>query len=393
MMVQIRRRLALATLLSVIAVLALAACSSGAESPAETSVPTKLPTETPVPIIMISVNPETDPEGFLAALPAPEVDCATRAAGGHGRLVRLISSAGDEADGISDTQLRDLASCIGNDTIKGIFIGQLNIETGGLSDATIACISQHTDGIDFAGVFSGQVIETDAIVSTLQALFCLSPKERAAFETSGTELVSVDTLGGIDALECAVDGVGPDGIQIFADMSGSSGEVDPLAVSKFMPRMIECGIDLQALIDASSSTGAGTGLGETSNVTEDISVDLLFCLTENGVSPVTASNYAAGLVHSSDPSIASALALCAGGTSETGSSESGITVPDGSGGTTTIDPAVFDTLPITADLAQCLINEIGAEQLAGIADGTVSPLTALAALGACDIAITDLLGG
>ena len=451
-MVQIRKRLVLATLISALAVLALAACSSGTESPAETSVPTEVPTATPVPIKMISVNQETDPEGFLAALPASEVDCATSAVGGHDRLVSLISSAGDEADGISDTQLRVLASCIGSDTMKGIVIGQLDIETGGLSDATIACISQYTDGIDFAGVFSGQVIEPDAIVSTLQALFCLSPEERAALEKSGTDLVSVDTMGGIDALECAVDGAGPDGIQVFADMFGSDGDVDPLAVSKFMPLMIECGIvddeafagsgmtadqlacmfesldpealatlmsvtegspgapdlsvvaslfaalddcgiDLQALIDASSSADAQTGSGETTSVTEDISVELLFCLTENGVSPVTASNYAAGLVDSTDPAIAEALALCAGQETGSGTSGSGITIPDGSGGTTTIDPAVFDTLPITVEQAECLINEIGAEQLAGIADGTVSPLTALAALGACNISITDLLGG
>ncbi len=445
-MAKIRTRLALATLLSVVAIFAFAACSSTAATPTATSVPTEVPTPTPVPIKVISIDPEQDAEGFLAALPASEVDCATSAVGGHEQLVSLISSQGDAADGISDIQLRVLASCIGNETMKSIVVGQLQIAAGGLSDATVACISQYTDGIDFAGVFSGQIVESDAIVSTLQALFCLSPEERASLEKSGTDLVSVDQMGGIDALECAVDGAGPDGIQVFASMFGADGEVDPLAVSKFMQLMIDCGvvddeafassgmtadqmscmfekldpaaldslltitdgtsgtpdlaaaasvftalsdcgIDLQSLIDASNTAGG------TPSITEEISGDLLVCLTENGVSPATASNYAAGLIDSSSPEIAQVLEICVSGSSGTAPGEGGITIPDGGGGTTTIDPAVFESLPITAEQAQCLIDEIGAEQLAGIADGTVSPLTALAALGACDIAIADLLGG
>lgn len=444
-MAQIRKSLVLVTLLSVFAVIALAACSSSEATPTATASPTEVPTATPVPIKIIAINPEEDPEGFLAALPASEVDCAIAAVGGREQLVSLISSAGDEADGISDTQLRVLASCIGSDTMRAIVIGQLDLESGGLSDATVACIAQYTAGINFAGVFSGQVIQTDAIVSTLQALFCLSPEERAALENSGTNLVSIDTPGGIDALECAVDGAGPEGIQVFADMFGPDGEVDPLAVSKFMPLMIdcglvdeeafaesgmtpvqlscmfekldpealatlmtatgstsgtpdlsvianlftaldECGIDLQALIDAIDPYG-----GPSTTITPDISVDLLFCLTENGVSPGVASNYAAGLVDASDPAISAALTLCAD--DDAGGEPGEITVPDGSGGTTTFDPAVLEALPITVEQAQCLINEIGIEQLAGIADGTVSPLTALAALSACNISITDLLGG
>ena len=41
-----------------------------------------------------------------------------------------------------------------------------------------------------AGKFSGQVIDQDTVVSTLQALFCLSPEERKALENSDQTLTN-----------------------------------------------------------------------------------------------------------------------------------------------------------------------------------------------------------
>ena len=59
--------------------------------------------------------------------------------------------------------------------------------------------------------------------------------------------------------------------------------------------------------------------------------------------------------------------------------------------TETSPQSIFESLPISAEQAQCLIDEIGIEQLTGIADGTSSPLAILPALGTCNISITDLI--
>lgn len=431
--------------LALFSITILAACATSAATPTSTPAPTA--TATPEPVKAITIDPRTDADGFLAALPASEVDCASIAVGGEDALEKLVSFSDDALKDVSDVQLKVLASCISSDTVKKVVIGQLEIETGGLSDETASCVANHTDGIDFATLFSGQAVEQETLVSTMQALFCLSPEERRSLETSDQEIIEITDLGGIDALECAVDGAGTGGIEAFGDIFAADGAVDPLAVSEFIPLLIDCGvvdddsfatsgissdqfsclfehldadalnsflsttdnpnavpdlssaatlfdafgkceIDLQDLIDSADSlpvepsTGTGTGSGPI------VSTDLLICLTDNGVSSSVAASYAAGLTDASDPALVAALATCEGG-----GSGGGLVIPDASGGSTTIDPTVFDTLPVSAEQAQCLLDEVGPEQLDGIATGTVSPLTILGALGACNITIADLLAG
>lgn len=437
-----KNRLAVA-FLALFSITILAACATSAATPTSTPAPTA--TATPEPVKAITIDPRTDADGFLAALPPSEVDCASIAVGGEDALTKLVSFSDDALQDVSDVQLKVLASCISSDTVRKVVIGQLEIETGGLSDETAACVANHTDGIDFATLFSGQAVEQETLVSTMQALFCLSPEERRSLETSDQEILEITDLGGIDALECAVDGAGASGLDAFGDIFGADGAVDPLAVGEYIPLLIDCGvvdddsfatsgissdqfsclfehldaealnsflattdnpnavpdlssaaslfdafgkcdIDLQDLIDSADSLpvdpSTGTGNGTV------VSTDLLICLTGNGVSPSLAANYAAGLTDASDPALATALATCEGG-----GSGGGLVIPDASGGSTTIDPSVFDTLPVTAEQAQCLLDEVGPEQLDGIANGTVSPLTILGALGACNITIADLLAG
>ncbi|MDA0232464.1 MAG: hypothetical protein O3B04_06090 [Chloroflexi bacterium] len=182
-----KNRLAVA-LISIAAVTALAACAS-AKAPAPTNTP--VPTATPVPVLAISIDPQTDPAGFLAALPAAEVDCASSAVGGIDELTELVSLSEDNTEGISRTQLSVLGSCISNSTVQRVVLGQLELETGGLSAETTACVTRYTDGIDFAGLFSGQVIGQDTVVSTLQALFCLSPAERKALESGDQSIIEI----------------------------------------------------------------------------------------------------------------------------------------------------------------------------------------------------------
>lgn len=440
-----KNRLTIA-LFALVAISILAAC---AKSPAPTAVPSPTPTPTPVPVKAISIDTKIDPTGFLAALPSAEVDCATSAVGGRDKLINLVSLAENSTEGINSTQLRVLASCISDETVQRVVTGQLELETGGLSAATTDCVAQYTGGINFASLFSGEAEGQETVVSTLQTLFCLSPEERRALESSNQSILEVTQLGGIDALECAVDGAGTDGLAAFGNIFNADGAVDPLAVGEFMPLLIDCGVvdddsfksagitteqfsclfgeldsetlarfmalvgdpsatldltlgasllsamttcglDLQAILDDAGSTGFDPR-GPGRPTVPAISPDLLICLTENGVSPAIVSNYVVGTADASDLTLSAALTICEGaGNDGTGGQ---IVIPDGNGGTTTIDPATFDSLPITAEQVQCLIAEMGSEQLNGIVNGTVSPLTALAALGACNISITDLLGG
>ncbi len=419
----------------------VAACTATA-APANTPVPEPTATPTAVPVQTISIDPRRDPEAFLAALPRAEVDCASSAVGGSDNLIDLVSFSEEPLDDVSDTQLKVLASCISGDTVEKVLMGQLDLSIGGLSASSSACIAEHTDGIDFSTLFTGYAVEAEAIASTLQALFCLTPGERDALESSDQEFAGIVELGGIDALECAIDGMGPAGIGSFADMFNEDGTVNTTAVGQFMPLMIDCGVvdddlfvdtglgadqfaclfehideaTLNELLDVSANPGSMPDLSSAANVLtaisecgidiqslldsadeimpEDpgtalppiVSTDLLICLTDNGVSPSLAAAYAGGIADTSDAGLAAALAACDGG-----GSGSGVVVP-GDGGTT-IDPSVLEGLPITVEQAQCLVNEIGEEQLAGIADGSTSPLSALNALGACSISISDLLLG
>ncbi len=446
-------------LIALFAMTVLAACTQSKPEATATPVPTATPT--PVPVESIDIDPVADPQGFLAALPQAEVDCAASAVGGMDVLIELISfEEGVRAD-ISDPKLKVLASCMSDDTMRKIVVGQLEIETGGLSATTAACVANHTDGIDFASMFSGQTVEPETVISTLQALFCLSAQERLALESSDQQIIEVEQLGGIDALECAIDGAGPNGITAFSEIFQSDGDVDPLAVGQFMPLLIDCGVvdnssfeesgitseqfaclfetidsttlasflsssdspsesldlsgaasvlaamgscglDLQKILDASvnGETVTGEGTGSSSDPLpiiggEVVSSDILFCLTDNGVSVELAASYAAGLTDDTEAELIAALAVCQGegsdGGGEGSSGDGGIVIPDGNGGSTTLDPTIFDSLPITAEQAECLINEIGIEQMEGIAAGTTSPIAVLPALGACNISIADLI--
>lgn len=169
---------------------------------------------------------------------------------------------------------------------------------------------------------------------------------------------------------------------------------DLTSAASLFAAMSTCGLDLQEILDAAGSTSSGSGGGSGGSLVPVISTDLLVCLTDNGVSTSLVSSYAVGAIDASDPALASALAACAGsGSIGGGAGGGGVVIPDGSGRTRTIDPSVFESLPISAEQVQCMIEELGAETLQGIVAGTVSPLTALGALSACDISITDLLAG
>lgn len=423
------------------AVTALAACGTSSSSP--TTTPEPSPTVTPVPVsASITIDPEADPTGFLNALPQTEVQCAASAVGGQENLIRLVSRVDGNTDGISDQQLNIMASCVSDETVASIAIGQLELQAGTLSFTTKACVSRHIAEIDFSYFFDDSDIDANSTVASLQAIFCLTADERIALETSDLDLFDFGEIGGIAALECSIDAAGPTGLQDYAEFtSGESSENAALA-SRFIPILIECGVmtdsdfedtgitatqiaclfneldedavssfyglqnDPDAEIDFSIATdliaamvacdiNTESLLGGLTGIVDDpeidisqiptVSTEIILCLGDNGVGAGLLADYLAGQADLNDSTLASALEICAGD----GDGE-GIVIPDGNGGTTTLDPSIVESLPFTLEEIQCIVDEVGVEQLEGLANGTTSPLSLLGALGACDISLSDL---
>ena len=142
----------------------IAACTSATPTPTTvpptptptpvppTPTPTPEPTPTPVPVEPITIDPTKDPVGFLEALPASEASCLTAALGGRDRVLAMLESALG-SNPITAAEADAIDGCIGDDTVQSVFVGQLDRETGGLSDATVSCISEQIVGLSAAAVY------------------------------------------------------------------------------------------------------------------------------------------------------------------------------------------------------------------------------------------------
>jgi hypothetical protein len=235
-----------------------AACKSGDDAaepttaPAATqAAPTPRPTATPTPrpasLEPIAINPEDDPEGYLAALPRSEVECAEKVVGGHAQLVDVIS---DESD-LDPGEVKALGDCISKETAQRTLIGALQEGAGTLSDETLDCVTKATEGVNFASQFT-DVPQPEDITGMFQAIFCLSDEERVALEDSDSEFALGEDGPGIDQLECAFDTLGPEkvasafGTLSTGDLSGIDAEFLRVAAS--------CGVFDQAEFEESGMT-------------------------------------------------------------------------------------------------------------------------------------------
>lgn len=201
MLVRISRNtLLLAGSILLVVMIACGSSTSSSDEPEATAtlVPTSTPESpgsgpTPVPATStpaspgsgpITIDPSEDPDGFIAALPADEVMCASDGVGGADIFRELV--AADDAIGAeaTDALAEVLASCISAETVQNVMIGQLISNHGGLSDETISCIGNSITGVDFSNVLGGLDFTGDDLIQAVEALFCLSPEERLAFEES-----------------------------------------------------------------------------------------------------------------------------------------------------------------------------------------------------------------
>jgi len=359
------------------------ACTSSSE-PTATPVPSTeppVPTATPVPIAPIEIDPIADPVVFLSALPADEAACAADAVGGGDRVISMLeSSLGDQRLTVAESAALD--NCLSEDTVNAIFIGQLSREAGTLSDDTIVCIGEQIGGMSAAGLFLEEPA-ADFIISSLKGVFCLASDERARISASEAAY-GFGELGGIDALECVVNGVGPTGLTDLVDVLSGEGP-DFEALGEFFPLMIEC----DAISDVEFEE-----LG--------VSADQVSCvLAELGEDGLALLDPTAGELDLSD------LGALLGTLSECGTELDdlleGSELPIDPGAL--IDPVILPTvlaelpqgleyieLPFSDEQIICLTTEIGEDQIANLLAGGAPDLSIFSALTKCKVDLSTLLG-
>jgi hypothetical protein len=407
--------LAIATLLTLVI-----ACSSRPE-PTTTPVPqTVIPT--PVTVAPIEIDPITDLVGFLRTLPSTEVACATNALGGSDPVLAITSSSiGDNRLTLAQTDALD--SCLSERTVNGIFISHLYREAGTLSDDTITCIGEQIGGISVAGLFLEEPA-ADVIINSLKYVFCLASDERARISASET-FYGFGELGGIDALECVVNGVGPTGLTDLVDIY-SGQEYDFEDLGELLPLMIECGAigndefeelgvsadqvgcvltalgeDGLALLDPTaaepdlSNINALVGTlsycgielenlfeGSDLPIDQDVAIDPVILPT---VQAESLEDIKLPLIELEDLLEGSDLPID----------------PD-----VAIDPVILPTvlaelpediddmdLPFTEEQIACLTSEIGEDQIANLLAGGGADLSLFSALSKCQVDLSVLLGG
>ena len=375
------------TFLAIAALMAVVIACSSSPKPTAAPVPptaTRVPTATvtPVPVAPIEIDPIVNPIGFLRTLPADEATCAIDAVGGRDRMIALMSSSlGGERLTVAEANALD--NCFSEDTVNAIFIGQLSREAGGLSDDTIVCIGEQIGGMSAAGLFLEEPA-ADVIISSLKGVFCLANDERARILASEAAY-GFSELGGIDALECVVNGAGPTGLTDLAGLY-SAEEYDSSALGELFPIMIECGA-----IDDSEFEELGVSGGQVGCVLGELGEDGMALLDPTAGEP-DLSDLGALLGTLSNCGIEIDDLM--------GASELPINQGD------LIDPVVDSTvelelpddledveLPFAEEQIICLTAELGEDQIANLLAGGAPDLSLFSALSKCEVDLSVLLGG
>jgi hypothetical protein len=377
-------------LLAIAAIMAVVIACGGATEPTATPVPPTAtpvpptPTPTPVPVAPIEIDPLADPVAFYNALTESEASCAADALGGLDRVLAMLESDLGP-DKLTTVEADAVDACLSDDTVQAVFVGQLAREAGGLSDATIICISEKIGGMSAAGLFT-ETPATDSIISSLQGVFCLDHNERAALSSTDT-MYGFGELGGIDAIECVVNGVGPTGLEDLTGLA-SADAIDFAAVGELFPLFIECGA-----IQDEQFEELGVTTDQIGCVLGEIGEDALTLFDTTSAEPDL----------SQLGPILAALGTC--GISREELLESA-TLPIELDPEVLVDPVILPTLqievpediadldlPFTEEQIICLTTEIGEEKIADLLAGGAPDLSLFTVLAICEVDIATLLGG
>jgi hypothetical protein len=226
----------------------------------------------------------------------------------------------------------------------------------------------------------------DSAISVLKGVFCLNHEERAEVSAS-TAAYGFGDFGGIDALECVVNGVGPTGLEDLMGLVSVDGG-GYAALGDLLPLMIECGA-----IDDSTFEELGVTAVQVGCVLAELGEEGLGVLDPSAEAPEL----------SQLGPILGALNKC--GIELEGIFES-LELPVDP--VAEVDPTALPKvevelkipeelpdidLPFTEEQIACLTIELGEEKIAALLAGAVPDLSLFTAFATCKVDLATLLGG
>ncbi len=252
-----------------ISVLAIASvsCSNETSEPTQApalTIPTLIaitptvPNPTIVPFKPIILDPQND--SLFEALTETESACLANNLGGRKNAASVIDlnyTSGLLGSSLSKEVLNATNKCITQQTIDELIVGQMTVDSAGISDTTVNCIREKTSGIPIEIILgiTTQDIAFDSIFVLLQSALCLNIEEREKVSKSES-FFGFSEFGGINSIECAANKLGPINLTdvLEALQVDDSGNVFDLSkIPEHLPLLIEC----QVLDD---STFESTGL-------------------------------------------------------------------------------------------------------------------------------------
>ena len=145
----------------------LAACGGGTD-------PTPTPTPTPTPVPRLDVASVNTLGGLLAQLPASETACLRDTLGAE-RYAALLA----QPPRLSVGDLPDAASggCFSSETLLLLTVAGLELEAGGLSERSAACVRNTFGSVEFTGGDRDAGTQAATFGAITGLLFCLTDEE------------------------------------------------------------------------------------------------------------------------------------------------------------------------------------------------------------------------
>ncbi|MCE2469274.1 MAG: hypothetical protein J4F32_01905 [Dehalococcoidia bacterium] len=145
----------------------LAACGGGAD-------PTPTPTPAPMSVPRLDVASAETLGGLMAQLPANETACLRDALGAE-RYAALLA----QPPRLSASGLPDAASggCFSGETLLLLTVAGLELEAGGLSERSAACVRNAFGAVEFTGGDEDADTQAATFGAITGLLFCLTNEE------------------------------------------------------------------------------------------------------------------------------------------------------------------------------------------------------------------------
>ena len=402
----------------IIAAVAVLAFACGTDGPA--SSPTAEATPTAVPIELINADPSEDADSFKASLSTSEAECYESAIAEVAEVEGEWELLGDMPEGMFTMPGEIMAlqgvECYSDETLQRLYIGQVDRLAGGLSNATLNCMVEHTANTNFSGLFSSEqeALEPDNLMTLLQSIFCLDDGERLAFETSLAAEEEDFRVGMIDGLECTVDYQDGDGnfvvqnaISVVSLLSGNdpvdeaTGEIRPEvregigAIFDVVPVAVECG-----LVTDEDLADSGLTAEQLVCASDSLREPLMTLMDTMSANPETEMDFGtlAALFTALDEcdinleDIEGMESLFGAGLGS--EMEFGGSLPEVEAGSSTEDFSIEDLEQfLTAEQISCLFANISPEEMQQMMESGEPPVSMFALLGTCNITLDQFIEG